>query len=704
MIRKLLITSVSALGLAVSVPALAQDDAAPLPTMDFGTWGVGTDLIDQSVDPGDDFNAYVNGKWIAATEIPADRSRFGAFDLLREKSIADVSALVRELAASNPAAGTQERRIVDAYNAYLNEDAINAAGLAPAQPYLDTIRNAPDLASLVALFEEPGYPGLVSASVTVDDRDPNTYVPSVGFSGMGLPSREYYLEDTPRYTEVRARYMDFLAFMLGQAGYADPASMAQQVYDFEHDVAEVEWARQVLRIPELRYNVLTRDELLALSPDFPLETVLETGGFNEQQRFLVSQLPPTAEEIETLGLTEAQLGMMGGGLPAMMDLLAETPLDTIKAYMAVRFLSGNASVLPTAIDDANFAFYGGVISGQTEQQARWKRAISAAEGSLGEQLGSLYADRYFPAASKAQMDELVANLRRAMRSFIAENEWMAPETRAQAEAKLDSFMPMIGYPDEFEAYDGLEIRADDPLGNRIRTSAWRIADNLAKLGGPVDRREWGMLPQTVNAYYNPVFNQIVFPAAILQAPFFNASADPAVNYGGIGAVIGHEMGHGFDDQGSQYDATGTLANWWTAEDRAGFEEMATRMSDMIDAYCPLDDGSTCTIGRLGLGETLGDVVGLQMAYRAYQLYLNGQEAPVIDGLTGDQRFFLGFAQVWRGKIREEALRAQIVGDPHPPSEFRLNNAVRHLDAWYDAFGVTPDDELYLPPEERIRIW
>ncbi len=326
------------------------------------------------------------------------------------------------------------------------------------------------------------------------------------------------------------------------------------------------------------------------------------------------------------------------------------------------------------------------------------------ESELGEQLGALYVERYFPPASKAEMDELVVNLRRAMASFLDNNKWMTPATVTQARAKLDTFMPMIGYPDDFESYQGLEISATDPLGNLINSTRWSIDDMHSRLGGPVDKREWGMLPQTVNAYYNPAFNQIVFPAAILQAPFFSSAADPAVNYGAIGAVIGHEMGHGFDDQGSQYDASGALKNWWTDADREGFEAMTERMSGLIEAYCPLDDGKTCLTGGLAMGETLGDVVGLQMAYRAYQMSLNGQPAPVIDGLTGDQRFFLGFAQIWRAKMREPALRAMMIADPHPPGDFRLNNAVRHLDAWYAAFNVGPDDALYLPPEQRITIW
>jgi len=706
MIRTMLATTVSAIGLALSTPAMAQDEAAPLPEMDFGAWGVGLDSIDTTVDPGDNFNAYVNGKWVRENTIPADRQRFGAFDVLGEKSTEDVQTLIRDLVAANPEPGTTARRIVDAYNAYVDVAAIDATGLAPAQPYLQEIFTAPDLNRLVELFEEPGYPGLVSAGVRADARNPTEYAVSIGFNGMGLPDRDYYLVDSESNLAIREAYMDYLATMLGAAGYADPQAAAVAVYAFEKQVAELEWARQMLRIPQMTYNELTRDELIAMGGDFPVTTMLDAGGFARETRFLASQLPPTAEEIEELGLTDAQLAMIGGGLPAMMELLTQTPLATIKAYMAVQFLAGNASVLHSDLDQAVFDFFGRTIAGREEQRPRWKRGIGAVQGMLGEQLGALYVERYFPPESKAQMQELVSNLSRSMSIALDNNEWMTAETVAEARNKLEGFVPMVGYPDEFETYQGLDISATDPLANAMSASRWRQQDNLSKLGTQVDPSEWGMLPQQVNAYYSPLTNRIVFPAAILQAPFFNAEADPAVNYGGIGAVIGHEIGHGYDDQGSQYDATGTLRNWWQDSDRDGFEQYADRMGELIEAYCPVDspEGPICLRAGQSMGETLGDVVGLQMAYRAYRLSLNGEEAPMIDGLTGDQRFFLGFGQIWRGMEREESLRNRVMTANHPPGEFRVNNAVRHVDAWYDAFNVTEDDELYLPPEERIRIW
>lgn len=702
MIRKLLATGISAIALAAATPAIAQEQVTETPTMSWGEWGVDLTQIDENRDPGADFNAYINGKWVASNPIPPDLSRYGAFDMLREKSVEDVEGLVAELVAANPAPGTSARRVVDAYNAFLDQEAINAAGLAPAYPFLTEIFTAPDLAALVTLFEKPGYPAMVSATVDIDTRDPFNHAVSVGFDGMGLGDRDYYLVDSERNLEIRAAYMDYLAFMLGKAGYADPEAAARHVYDFEHRVAQLEWDGEVLRIPELRYNELSREELVALVPQFPTETLLQAGGFGDVQRFIVPQIEPTEEEIAELGLTEEQVAMIGGGLPAMMELVADTPLPNLKAWMAVRFLSAYAAVLPSDLDDAQFAFYEGVINGRDEQRPRWKRAIAEVEGLLGEQLASLYVEKHFPPESKAQMDELIANLMRAMAADLEENTWMTEATLAEARAKLDSFTTQIGYPEEFEAYEGLQITAGNPLANRVSGAAWAQADNLADLDRPVDRMEWLMLPQTVNAYYMPPFNQIVFPAAILQPPFFNPDADPAVNYGAIGAVIGHEIGHGFDDNGSRYDGTGTLRNWWQPEDLAGFRAQTAKLLELLEAYC-VDDGELCLTSR-GMGETLGDVVGLQMAYRAYRLSLGGEEPPVIDGLTGDQRFFLGFGQVWRAVWRPEAQRNQMISGTHPPSDFRLNNAVRHIDAWYDAFNITEDDPLYLPPEERVSIW
>jgi len=708
MIKTVLAAGASLAALAMTIPAAAQDSAAAAPvaapTMDFGTWGFDPAGLDAAVKPGDDFDAYANGKWVRENPIPAEYTRFGAFNILHEKSIADVEKLVADLVASKPKPGTAEARIVDAYNAFIDTAAIDAAGLAPAYPYLQKIYDAPDLPSLAALFPEAGFPAPLGMAVGPDEKDPNTYVVNVNIDGMGLPDRDYYLVDSERNLEIRARYKDFLTFLLGKAGYADPRAAAEAVYAFEHQVAILEWDRTALRNSDLTYNKVSRDELVAFAPEFPTAKLLDAAGFGEVGEFVVPQLPPEQAEISELGLTPDYVAGIGGGTPAMMKLLAKTPVATIKAFMAAQFLNTNSAYLPGDIDRASFEFYGKFLSGQEEQRPRWKRAIAATESQLGEQLGALYVERYFPPESKAAMDELVANLRKALAASLAENTWMSEETKRQAVAKLDSFTPKVGYPDEFEAYEGLEIRPGDALGNHLRAQAWKIADNRSKLGKPVDRSEWFMLPQTVNAYYNPVFNEIVFPAGILQQPFFGLSADPAVNYGGIGAVIGHEMGHGFDDQGSKYSATGALENWWQESDRKHFDALGDKLAAQYDTYCPYDEGKTCVNGRFTLGENIGDVGGLSIAYRAYRMSMNGKEAPVIDGLTGDQRFFLAWAQVWRSQQREAAGRQRLLTDPHSPEQFRANGAVRNHDAWYKAFNVQPGDALYLPPEERVHIW
>lgn len=700
MIRMMFAAAVSSLALASAIPASAQD----VPTMDFGIWGVDPDAIDESVNPGDNFFDYVNAKWLADNPIPPEFTRFGAFDLLREKSTSDVEKLIADLLVEKPEAGTAGARIIDAYQAYLDKGAIDAAGLAPAYPFLSKIYAAQDLEALVGLFAEAGYPSFVSMSVSVDAKDPTSYGVSIGFGGMGLASRDYYLVDSERNLEIREKYTAHLAFLLGKAGYADPELAAAQVFHFETMVAELEWDRTMIRNRDLTYNRVSREELAEMGGGFPVETMIAAYDFGGETSFLVSQIPPTDEEVEELGLTNEDLDKIGGGLPAMMQLLAKMPLANLKAYMAAQFLSGYSSILPSDIEDAEFEFFGKFMGGQEEQRPRWKRAISSTEGMLGEQLGALYVERYFPPEAKAQMDELVANLRKAMAASLEENTWMSADTKVQAVTKLDAFNPKIGYPTEFETYDGLDIIAGNPLANSISATKWAVADNHAKLGQPVDKTEWGMLPQTVNAYFNPVFNEIVFPAAILQAPFFNPDADPAVNYGGIGAVIGHEMSHGFDDQGAKYDFSGTLKNWWADADLKEFTKLGDKLAAQYDGFCPYDEDETCVNGRFTLGENIGDVGGLSMSYRAYRMSLNGEEAPVIDGFTGDQRFFLSWAQVWRAAQREDAGRQRLLTDPHSPPFYRVNGVVRNNDAWYKAFGITKDDALYLSPEERVLIW
>lgn len=706
MIRTMLSVGASALALALATPTIAQDETeTEMPTMSFGDWGFDPDYISEDIDPGDDFFAYANQKWLEANPLPAEFSRFGAFNLLREKSTSDVKALVDELVAKPTSELTaDEQRIVDAYNAYYDTKAINDAGLAPAQPYIDRIQNADTLAEIATLWGTPGYPSPLGGGVGVDSKEPTRYSIFFGSGGLGLPDRDYYLDETEKGREIQAKYRDFLAFLFDEAGYDDAAGMAQTVYDFEDTIARtVSWDRATSRNRDLTYNALTPVELNELAGDFPLTSALEASGFGETDRFIVGDLPPSDERAAELGLDEETLAKIGGGTPAMFDLLAETPVEVLQAWTLKEFLENNAAVLPTRFDEADFAFYGTVLSGTPEQRPRWKRAIAATEGQLGELLGASYVERYFPPENKAAMDELVANLRISLDRSLDEIDWMGEATKDEARAKLDSFTPKIGYRENLDTYEGLMV-SDDPLANRMASAKWAWEDNLSKLGGPIDRSEWFMLPQTVNAYYYSTLNEIVFPAAILQQPFFALTADPAVNYGAIGGVIGHEIGHGFDDQGSKSDAKGALRNWWTDADREAFDALGDALVEQYNGFCPLDDGETCVNGRLTLGENIGDLGGLSLAYRAYKIATEGQDVPVIDGFTGDQRFFLAWAQVWRSQQREENYRNRLRTDSHSPEEYRTNGVVRNMSEWYEAFNVTPQDELYLPPEDRIRIW
>ncbi|MXP47701.1 M13 family peptidase [Altererythrobacter luteolus] len=713
MIRTILAAGASAVALIAATPAMAEhhgemdkkEEVVATPTMSFGEWGVDPELLSDTINPGDDFFAYVNQDWLDANPLPAEFSRFGAFNLLREKSTTDVKALVDELVSRDGSLSASEQRIVDAYNAFLDTEAIDAAGLTMAQPYIDTIQGADTLAALATLWGTPGYSSPLGGYVNVDAKEPTRYSVYVGAGGLGLPDRDYYLDETEKGQEIQAKYREYMAFLFKEAGYDDPEATAQAVYDFEDAIArKVSWDRATRRNRDLTYNAVTADELADLASGFPLAAMLTASGFADTDRFVVSDLPPSAERAGELGLDEETLAKIGGGMPAMFDLAANTPLEVLQAWTVKGFLSSNAEVLPTRFDEANFAFFGQTLRGTPEQRARWKRAIAETEGALGELVGASYVERYFPPENKAAMDELVKNLRVALAQSLDDIDWMGEETKKQAMDKLNSFDPKIGYRDNLETYEGLEIVPDNPLANRMAAAEWGWNDMIANLGGPIDRTEWFMLPQTVNAYYNPTKNEIVFPAAILQQPFFGISADPAVNYGAIGGVIGHEIGHGFDDQGSKSDGTGMLRNWWTDADRAAFDERGDALVEQYNAFCPLDDGETCVNGRLTLGENIGDLGGLSLAYRAYKIATEGKEVPVIDGLTGDQRFFLAWAQVWRSAQREENYRNRLRTDSHSPEEYRVNGVVRNIDAWYEAFGVTPDNAMYIPPEQRISIW
>lgn len=670
----------------------------------WGDFGIDLTAMDQNVKPGDDFYKYVNGTWMAEFEIPADRARYGSFTLLAEKSEQRVRYIIEDLAASSSDPSTLEGKVAAFYNAFLDEEAINAAGLAPVQPYLDRIAAINNRLDLAKVFAANGFASPINGWVDVDSKSPDRYIFYVNTGGLGLPDRDYYFKDDDKSVETRAKYVEYLTFLLGEAGYDNPASAAADVMALETELAKAHWDRALGRNRDLTYNLVSKSELLAMAGNFPALTFMNELGLGDQTEFVVRQVTPTAEEIADSGMTPEEVAKLGDGVAGEFALASSVKLDTWKAYLAAHMLDDHSHVLPKAIDDASFAFYGMHLRGQEVQRDRWKRGVRAVEGALGEAVGRVYADRHFPPENKAAMDELVANLGLAMSANLGELAWMGDETKVEARDKLAKFTPKIGYPENFETYDTMTVGTSSAFDNDLASGAWAYADMISQLGQPIDKTEWFMNPQTVNAYYSPNRNEIVFPAAILQPPFFNAEADSAVNYGAIGGVIGHEMGHGFDDQGSKSDGDGRLRNWWTDQDKEAFEVLTSALVEQYNAFCPLDDGETCVNGQLTLGENIGDLGGVSLAYKAYQMSLNGEEAPVIDGLTGDQRFFLSWAQVWRALYRDEAKRQQLLTDPHSPPYYRVNGVVRNFDAWYEAFGIEEGDALYLPPEERISIW
>ncbi|MEA3263400.1 MAG: M13 family metallopeptidase [Pseudomonadota bacterium] len=714
-LRATILLAASSLAIGLAAPALAQEAKPPAPAAaptsveqqdsmkDWG-FGVQTKYVDKSVKPGDDFNQHVNGLWLNQAEIPADRSSTGGFVQLRDLSEERMKKILEEAAAGTNPEGSPRARVAAVWKAFMDTDAIERAGLVPLYPTLEKIYAARTLEDLVGLFATPGMASPIGMGVRPDAKSSSVNALYAGQAQLGLPDRDYYLVDSPKNREIVAKYKAYLTLILGEVGYPDPAKAAEAVFQLETKMARANWDRALGRNRDLTYNKMPISEFLAFAPEVPLRAALDKQGLGNVTEIIVAQVPPTKEEIAAAKLTPDQAAKLSGGVPALAKLIASEPIANWQAWLVARYVTSKASVLPKRIDDAQFAFYGTTLSGQPQQRARWKRAISAVEGSVGELAGEVYAERYFPAANKAAMEKLVSNLRVAMAANLKELSWMGPATRTQAQAKLDAFRPKIGYPNKYKTYDGLVLRADNAFANAQAVDAWQQADNLSRLGKPVDKDEWFMFPQTVNAYYNPSGNEIVFPAAILQPPFFALTNDDAVNYGAIGGVIGHEMGHGFDDQGSKSDGDGNLRDWWTPEDKANFEKLTGALVDQYNALCPLDEGKTCINGRLTLGENIGDLGGLSLAYRAYKLSLGGKEAPVIDGYTGDQRFFMAWAQAFRVKMREAALRQQLQTDPHSPGQYRVNGIVRNFDEWYKAFNVQPGDKLYIAPEKRLRIW
>ncbi|HEY2780308.1 MAG TPA: M13-type metalloendopeptidase [Steroidobacteraceae bacterium] len=648
-----------------------------------GTFGIDLGAMDKSVKPGDDFYRYVNGHWLATEKIPADQSTWGSFDILEVQAELDVKSIIEAAAASYSAAGTNEQKIGDFYNAFLDREKIDKLGLAPAKAGLDAVAALKDHAQVAALIADPRYPldGPIAYGITLDQKNPDRYIVSIGQSGLSLPDREYYLKTDPQFVEIRAKFLAHVEKMLTLAGHKNAKAEAKQILDLETEIAKLHWDVAKRRDRDLTYNLMSVDSLKKDAAAYPWDAAFRSSGFSGLNQVVVAEW---------------------SAVPALGKLFTNTPVAAWKAYLSYQFLTSEASVLPKAFDDENFDFYGRVLEGQPQQRVRWKRAVQATNGALGEAVGKLYVEKKFPPASKQAMETLVENLRKGYAQHIANVPWMTPETRKVALEKLAAFRPKIGYPNKWRDYSKLEVKASDAFGNHERAQVFAWKRQLNRLNQPTDRDEWGITPQTINAYYNPVFNEVVFPAAILQPPFFDPHAAAAVNYGAIGAVIGHEMGHGFDDQGAKSDAKGVLRTWWKPEDVAAFKKRTEALADQYSAFEPLK--GLHLNGHLTLGENIGDLGGVAIARDAYLISLKGAPPPAVEGFSADQQFFMGWAQVWRELNRDEALRNQIMADPHSPGENRVNGVVRNVDAWYAAFKVQPSDKLYLAPDKRVRIW
>ena len=653
-----------------------------------GPWGVELTAMDKSIQPGDDFFRYAGGTWMKTTPIPADRSRWGAFSILGAKSEEDVRAALDEAAKSKQPAGSPAQKAVDYYRSYMDTTAIEARGAEPARQDLAAIaacKTHEDIAKLSAGASfRANLP--IGMGVTLDAKRPDVYIVAIGQGGLGMPDRDYYLKDDAKFADARAKYRTYVESMLKLSGDAQAAANAESIVAIEKRIAEIHWPREKSRDRDLTYNPKNRAELLAFAPEFPWEARLTAFGAPTHNEFIVAQLD---------------------AVQSLAKLYRSTPVDVWRAYLTFHYLNANVDVLPKAFDDLAFEFNGKTLSGTPMQRARWKRAVAAMSGTpfnapLGEAVGELYVKRTFSPEAKAEMAKLVENLRAAYKARIAKLPWMTEDTKKAALRKLETINVKIGYPDRWRNYATLEIKAGDAFGNRQRENAFQRARDIARLAKGADRNDWNMAPQTVNAYYSSTWNEIVFPAAILQPPFFDVNADPAVNYGGIGAVIGHEMGHGFDDQGSKSDEKGVLRKWWVEEDERRFKELTGKLSDQYSKFEALP--GLFVNGKLTLGENIGDLGGLNVALEAYKISLQGKEPPAIDGFSGTQRFFLGFGQIWRQLSREEALRQQVVSDNHSPGEFRANGTVRNMDEWYEAFRVESTAKLYLPPDQRVRIW
>ncbi|MCA0336472.1 MAG: peptidase M13 [Actinobacteria bacterium] len=647
--------------------------------------GIDLAAIDPTARPQDDLFRHANGSWLAATEIPADRGRYGTFDVLREAAEAHVREIITEVAQAAPTPGTVAAKVGDLYGAFMDTDRIEEVGLQPIAADLaaaGAVRDADDVISLLGRFAREGGGALFQPFVNTDDRDSTRYVVYLEQGGLGLPDESYYRED--QHAQVREAYVRHLERMLTLADQPDPAGAAARIMELETRLAAAHWDKVTNRDPVRTYTLVDAEGLADLTPGLDWTAYLQAMGAPD-------------------GTLDAVVARQPGYLTAMAAAVREVPIESWRDWLRWQVLHAWAPYLSEALVAENFDFYGRTLSGVPEIRERWKRGVALVEDALGEAVGQLYVERHFPPHAKAAMETLVGNLVTAFGQAFDGLDWMGEDTKAAAHAKLAAFTPKVGYPDRWRDYSALEVTPGDLVGNVRRAAAFEVDRNLAKLGSPVDRDEWFMTPQTVNAYYNPGLNEIVFPAAILQPPFFDVDADDAVNYGGIGAVIGHEIGHGFDDQGSQYDGAGNLRNWWTDEDRARFTERAGALIAQFDELEPADAPGHRINGALTVGENIGDLCGLAIGHAAYRIALAGQPAPELDGLTGDQRFFVGWAHLWCGKAREAEAKRLLQIDPHAPMDQRAN-IVRNVDEFHEAFGTVEGDGMWLAPQERVTFF
>jgi predicted metalloendopeptidase len=647
--------------------------------------GVAVKNFDTSVRPQDDFYKYVNGSWVKSSQIPADKVRFGTFIELTDKSEAALRAIIEETAAQKDRKqGTEAQKVGDLYQSFLDTQRIESLGLEPIRADLkriDAVKSAQELPEVFAGLYRMGVQTPVVAFVNQDAKQATRYIVYLNQSGLGLPDREYYFKKEPGFPEKRAAYQTYMEKLLSLAGEKDAAGAAKAILALETKLAEKTWDRVRNRDREATYNLKTVEELEKLTPGFSWARYLKAVGAENTPGVIVRQ-PDYFQ--------------------ALADIFKQTPLPVMKQYLRFKVLDAYSPLLSSQFEQLNFEFRDRTLKGQQEIRPRWKRGVEMVEFALAEAVGKLYVERHFSPEAKKRMVGLVENLRAAFKEGIDQLEWMSPATKAQAQDKLAKFNVKIGYPDKWRDYSKLEITPDDLVGNDKRATAFEIQRNMDKLGKPIDRAEWGMPPQMVNAYYNSAMNEIVFPAAILQPPFFDLEADDAVNYGAIGGVIGHEFSHGFDDQGSRSDGDGNLRDWWTPEDKKAFEQRTSMLVEQYNAFKPID--ALTVNGKLTLGENIGDLSGLTVAYRAYKLSLEGKQAPVIEGFSGDQRFFLGWAQVWRSLFRDDYLREMLLTNPHSPGPYRVNGVVRNMPEFYEAFGVKEGDKMFLPAERRVNIW